>query len=180
MAQIKPHTRPVEFIYRSGYTLQALGLTALLLSADASRLESASSIVGYLLISAGVLISGWLLQVYMREVRLIVLTAALIGCLLQVIGAAGGAGYLVPLGLGFVFVGSCGLGGKEAYCFRFQEGWYLMPVLALLTLALFIQNLAQHPLPMTTILLALATALQFSFTLRKYRMPYLGKCGNTD
>ncbi|MBE0465793.1 MAG: hypothetical protein IBX71_01030 [Candidatus Desulforudis sp.] len=180
MAQITPHSRPVELAYRSGFTLQALGLLALVISPDASRLDSAWSVIGYVLISAGVLISGWLLQVYMPEVRLIVLAGAVIGCLLQAAGAMGAGGYLIPLGLGFVFVGSCGLVGKEAYCFRFREGWYLMPVLALLTVALLVQNTLDHPMPVTSVLLILATALLFSFTIRKYKMPFYGKCGGND
>jgi uncharacterized integral membrane protein len=177
MAQIKPHSKPVELIYRSGFTLQALGLSALVLSPDAARLDSAWSLAGCLLISAGVLVSGWLLQVYMAEIRLIILVSAVTGCVLQAVGATNGPDYLVPLGLGFVFVGSCGLGGKEAYCFRFQEGWYLMPVLAMLTVSLLLQNAAGRPLTVTLILLIAAAALQISFAIRKYKMPFYGKCG---
>ncbi|MBE0467264.1 MAG: hypothetical protein IBX71_08615 [Candidatus Desulforudis sp.] len=146
MARIKPHTRPVELLYRSGFAVQALGLSALVLSPDASRLNSAWSLAGCLLISAGVLVSGWLLQVYTPEVRLIILVSAAAGYVLQAAGTVSGPDYLVPLGLGFVFVGACGLVGKEAYCFRFREGWYLMPVLAVTTVSLLFQNAADHPL----------------------------------
>jgi uncharacterized integral membrane protein len=177
MAELKPHSKPVEFIYRSGFPLQGLGLLALLLAPDAARLDSVWSAAGYLLIGTGVLLSGWLLQVYMPEVRLIVLGGAVTGCLLIVAAAFTGPEYLAPLGLGFVFVGSCGLGGKEAYCFRLKEGWYLMPVLVMLAVALLLQSAAGSPLVVTTILLALAAALQFSFSIRKYRMSYYGKCG---
>jgi uncharacterized integral membrane protein len=180
MAQIKPHKKSTELIYRSGFTLQALGLLVLLFAPDASRLDSVWSITGYLLINAGVLISSWLLQVYMPEVRLIVLFSAVTGCLLQVVGMVSAIDYLVPLGLGFVFVGTCGLVGKEAYCFRFKEGWYLMPVLAMLTVSLLLQSAARHSLPTTIILLALATALLLSFTFRKYKMSYYGGCGTDD
>ncbi len=179
MAGLKPHRRPVEIVYRSGYVLQTLGLLALFLARDSSRLDSIASVAGYFLITAGVLVSGWLLQVYMREVKVIVLAAAAAGVALQVTGIATGATHLIPLGLGFIFVGSCGLVGKEAYCFRFKEGWWLMPVLAVLTLALYIQHGAGHPTLAVLIATAIALALFASFTIRKFKMPYYGGCGSS-
>jgi hypothetical protein len=52
-----------------------------------------------------------------------------------------------------------------------------MPVLVMLAVALLLQSAAGSPLVVTTILLALAAALQLSFSIRKYRMSYYGKCG---
>jgi len=178
VAGMKTHRRPVEIVYRSGYVLQTLGVLALFLAYDSARLDSILSVAGYFLIAAGVLISGWLLQVYMREVRIIVLVAAVAGIALQITGVVTGATHLVPLGLGFVFVGSCGLVGKEAYCFRFKEGWWLMPVLAVLTLALYIQHTVGHPTLAVQIVSAIALALFASFTIRKFKMPYYGGCGS--
>jgi uncharacterized integral membrane protein len=176
MAQIVPHKKPVEFIYRTGFTLQTLGFLALSLSADAARLDTLSSITGYALIDIGVLLSGWLLQVYMQEIRIIILISVLVGIAAQMFGAAVRIGYLIPLGLGVTFIGSAGLGGKEAYCFRLNEGWYLMPVLGLLALSLIVQQAVGYPLFITRVMLIVALAIQFSFTVRKYKMPYLAEC----
>jgi uncharacterized integral membrane protein len=178
MAQIVPHKKPVEFIYRSGFTLQTLGFLALALSTDAAKLDPVASIAGYVLIDIGVLLSGWLLQVYMREVRLIILISALVGVATQMLGVAIRIGYLIPFGLGVTFIGSAGLGGKEAYCFQLNEGWYLMPALGLLALSLIVQQTVGHPLFISKVMLIIVLAIQSSFTIRKYRMPYLAECAS--
>lgn len=150
--QITPHSKPAEFLYRTGFGLQALGLAALLFSQNPLWCAA-----GYTLINAGVLLSGWLLQVYIREIRAFVLMVTVIGCLLQVAGIA----------------------GKEAFCYRFREGWYLMPVLALVIIAFLVQYATDFTLA-SQVSLAVALALQLSLTVRKFRMPYAAACRSGD
>lgn len=180
--QITPHRKSTEFLYRTGFGMQALGLAALLFSQNPLWCAA-----GYTLINFGVLLSGWLLQVYIREIRVFILAVTVIGCLIQVAGIAGVATvmlatgelspikYLIPIGLGFVFAGACGIAGKEAFCYRFQEGWYLMPVLALVIIAFLVQYATGFTLA-SQVTLAVALALQLSLTVRKFRLPYAAAC----
>ncbi|MBE0467806.1 MAG: hypothetical protein IBX71_11375 [Candidatus Desulforudis sp.] len=176
--ELTPHPKPVEFAYRTGFALQTLGYLMLLISQGPLWCAT-----GYTLLNAGVLLSGWLLQVYMSEIRTFVLVAAITGCLLQltgifgvlIVGAIWDIKYLIPIGLGFVLAGALGIAGKEAFCYRLREGWYLMPVLPLM-IAAFLVQYATGFAPASQVLIAAAFGLQLSFTVRKFKMPFAAAC----
>jgi uncharacterized integral membrane protein len=176
MAKMPPHSKPIEFIYRSGYPLQALGFLVLLASSNPSSFKFAATIVGYILIDAGILISAILLQVYMARIKHIVLSGLIVGIILQLAGVFSGISFFIPLGLGVAFIGAAGLGGKEAYCFSLKEGYLMTPILAVLAILLVLQVFLPYIVIFVRLVVLVTVLNHLSFSIRKYRKPYLGGC----
>ena len=176
MAKMPPHSKPVEFLYRSGYAVQAVGFLVLLASANPSSFNLILTIAGYALIDLGIFISGILLQVYDRRVKIIILSAYFIGLALQKIGFLAGLWWLGPLGLGIAFIAAAGLGGKEAYCFAINEGWLMTPLLAILAITLFVHGFKPMPLIFLRLIIAVVALDYVSFSIKKFRKPFLSGC----
>jgi uncharacterized integral membrane protein len=176
MAKMAPHSKPVEVLYRTGYLIQIFGFIFLFAAYQFVKLNLFFSIIGYVCVNLGIFISALLIQVYMRQIKQIIFAGLFVGILLQIIGLFSGIQVLVPLGLGFTFIAAAGLGGKEAYCFAINEGWLMTLVLSVLAMVLIINSYeALSPL-FIKLILAITVIDYLSFTIKKYRKPYLGSC----
>lgn len=170
------YPRSYDVTYRIGYVLQSLGAVML---AAMYYLKTGHLRVPLFIFEAGIALSSLYLLVWKAEIKKFILRMTFIGIALQVISM-----FIHPLigvyartifffGLGLTLIGGAGLVGKEAYCFRFNEGWLLLliyPVGLIPNLFGFAGrdfNLA---------VLAIIAVLQLSFLRRKFSQPLLKHC----
>jgi len=125
-----------DITYRAGLVMQVLGAAVL---AVLYPLENPFYTVGIMLFEAGVLLSAVYLLVWMSWIKMIILGVVAAGIALQAAGLYAPeehAGTIIIGGIGLVCAGAAGMAGKEAYCFRYVEGWLLMlPGFPLMVLA---------------------------------------------
>ena len=163
-----------DISYRTGLVLQVLG-TGLL--AVLYPLESPFYTAGIMLFDLGVLLSAVYLLVWMTWIRKIILAAALSGIPLQIIGMQvvppQYAASVVLIGVGLMCVAGAGIVGKEAYCFAYREGWWLMwlyPVVILTNL------LAGEHRVFNALAFSAAFLLLLSLAGKKLKQPLLSSC----
>jgi uncharacterized integral membrane protein len=134
----RTYGRRHDISYRAGLVMQVLGAAVL---AVLYPLENPFYTVGIMLFEAGVILSAAYLLVWISWIKKIIFGAVVAGIALQVAGLYAPeehAGSIIIGGIGIVCAGAAGMAGKEAYCFRYREGWLLMlagfPLLALANL----------------------------------------------
>jgi uncharacterized integral membrane protein len=166
-----------DISYRAGLVTQVFG-SALL--AVLYPLDSPFYTVGVLIFETGVLLSALYLLVWMPWIKIIVLAFVFVGIALQVFGLYAleeYAGSIIIGGIGIVCTASAGMAGKEAYCFKYREGWLLMllgfPSMVLANL------LCKESRVFNSIGFSLLFLLLLSLTGRKLKEPLLPKCSAT-
>jgi uncharacterized integral membrane protein len=133
------YSRRHDISYRAGLVIQVLGAAIL---AVLYPIESPFYTIGIMLFEVGVLLSAVYLLVWMRSVKRLIIGSVIVGLALQMAASfvvrEQYAGPALIIGIGFVCVGAGGMAGKEAYCFDYREGWFLMligfPVMVLANL----------------------------------------------
>ncbi|MCL5024736.1 MAG: DUF2301 domain-containing membrane protein [Nitrospirae bacterium] len=172
------YPRSYDVAYRTGFVLQSAGAAGF---AVFSAAEAPSPIIPLALFEAGIAISAVFLLVWRSGIKHFILRAVFAGGVLQI--AATFIGPLAPfygekmffLGLGLLLAGGAGLVGKEAYCFRFFEGWLLMVLYPLVVMPKILGFSAQT----WTLVLSWAIALlHLSLLRRKLSQPLLKHCEN--
>lgn len=130
--------RRQDIAYRVGLIMQVLG-TALL--AVLYPLGNPFYSIGIMLFESGVLLSAVFFFYEKLWAKKTLLVTVLAGIVLQVYGLYAPeeyAGSIIIGGIGIVCAGAAGMAGKEAYCFKYREGWLLMlfgfPVMVLVNL----------------------------------------------
>lgn len=166
-----------DISYRTGLVMQVFG-SALL--AVLYPLDSPFYTVGVMIFEAGVLLSAFYLLVRMTWIKKTILASVLAGIALQAFGLYAPeeyAGSIIIGGIGIVCVGAAGMAGKEAYCFKFREGWLLMllgfPIMVLANL-LGKENHVFNSMGFSVLFLLL-----LSLTGRKLKEPLVSKCSAT-
>lgn len=170
------YPRKYDIIYRIGYVLQSIGaLGFAILHALGSKLQ----IIPFVIFDAGIAISSMFLLVWKAEIKKFIVRMTFAGIALQIISIfvnpldAFYAEKMFFLGFGLTLVGGAGLMGKEAYCFRFNEGWLLLMVYPLAVVPnLFGFASYKYNLGISVII----TILQLSFLRKKLSQPLLKKC----
>ncbi|BCB96358.1 hypothetical protein JZK55_12800 [Dissulfurispira thermophila] len=170
------YPRKYDITYRVGYILQSIGaLGFVILYALESRLQT----IPLIIFESGIALSSVFLLVWKAEIKRFILRMTFVGIALQIssifINSINGfyAEKMFLLGLGFALVGGAGLVGKEAYCFRFNEGWLLLMIYPLAVIPnLF--GFASYSYNL--IVSAVIAVLQISFLRRKLSQPLLKKC----
>jgi uncharacterized integral membrane protein len=115
-----------DISYRIGLMMQVLGSAML---AVLYPLGSPFYTVGIMLFEAGVFLAAVYLLVWKSWIKKIILASVLTGFVLQCLGFYAPeeyAGSVIIGGIGMICAGAAGMAGKEAYCFRYWEGWILM------------------------------------------------------
>jgi uncharacterized integral membrane protein len=170
------YPRKYDITYRIGYVLQSLGaLGFAILYALGSKLQ----IIPFVIFNAGIALSSVYLLVWKAEIKKFILRMTFAGIALQISSIfvnpidAFYAGKMFFLGLGLTLAGGAGLVGKEAYCFRFNEGWLLLMVYPL---AVIPNLLGFASYRYNLIVSAVIAVLQISFLRRKLSQPLLKKC----
>jgi uncharacterized integral membrane protein len=126
-----------DFSFRAGLVLQVLGAALL---AVLYPLENPFYTVGIMLFEVGVLLSALYLLVWRLWIRITILASVVAGIIFQVAGfyvPEQYAGTVIIGGIGLVCAGAAGIAAKEAYCFKYREGWLLMsgfPIMVLINL----------------------------------------------
>lgn len=170
------YPRKYDITYRIGYVLQSIGaLGFAVLYALGSKLQ----IIPLVIFESGIALSSMFLLVWKAEIKRFILGVTFGGIALQIISLfihpinSFYAERMFFLGLGLTLVGGAGLVGKEAYCFRFNEGWLLLMVYPLAVIPnLFGFATYKYNLGISVII----TILQFSFLRKKLSQPLLKKC----
>ncbi len=170
------YPRSYDITYRTGYVLQslgALGFTILL------YLGSTLWLIPLALFDAGIALSSLFLLVWRAEIKRFILRMTFAGIALQLISIfmqsvdSFYAEKIFVIGLGFTLAGGAGLVGKEAFCFRFNEGWALLAIYPVVIIPrLFGYSEPQFYLVASAVI----TLLQLSFLRRKLGQPILKKC----
>lgn len=170
------YPRSYDITYRAGYVLQSIGAIGF---AILYGLQSKLQIIPLVMFNAGIALSSMYLLVWKAEIKRFILRMTFAGIALQIssifINSINGfyAEKMFLLGLGFALVGGAGLVGKEAYCFRFNEGWLLLMIYPLAVIPnLF--GFAHYKYNL--IISAIIAVLQVSFLRRKLSQPLLKKC----
>ncbi|MCL4536037.1 MAG: DUF2301 domain-containing membrane protein [Nitrospirae bacterium] len=170
------YPRKYDITYRIGYVLQSLGALGFLIL---YYLNSKLQIIPLVIFESGIALSSMFLLVWKAEIKKFILRMTFAGVALQIVSVfihpinAIYAGKMFFLGLGLTLVGGGGLVGKEAYCFRFNEGWFLLMIYPLAVIPnLFGFASYRYNLGISVII----TILQFSFLRRKLSQPLLKKC----
>jgi len=165
-----------DFSFRAGLVLQVLGAALL---AVLYPLENPFYTVGIMLFEVGVLLSALYLLVWRLWIRMCILASVVVGIIFQVAGfyvPEQYAGTVIIGGIGLVCAGAAGMAGKEAYCFKYREGWLLMlgfPVIALANL------LGKENHIVNSIGFSVLFLLLLSLTGKKLRQPLLSSCPTT-
>ena len=166
-----------DISYRAGLLIQVFGLALL---AVLYPLESPFYTTGIMLFETGVLLSAIYLLVWMRPVKIFIVSSVIIGFIMQVAGyfaAPEHAGLVMIAGVGLVCVGASGMVGKEAYCFGYREGWLLavfgFPIMVLDNLV-GRENRIFNSLGFSILFLLLLSLIG-----KKLKQPLLSKC-STD
>ena len=170
------YPRKYDITYRIGYVLQSLGALGFLIL---YYLNSKLQIIPLVIFESGIALSSMFLLVWKAEIKKFILRMTFAGVALQISSIfvnpldAFYAGKMFFLGLGLTLAGGAGLVGKEAYCFRFNEGWFLLMIYPLAVIPnLFGFASYRYNLGISVII----TILQFSFLRRKLSQPLLKKC----
>jgi len=162
--------------FRAGLVLQVLGAALL---AVLYPLENPFYTVGIMLFELGVLLSALYLLVWKFWIRMCIRASVVVGLVLQVSGfyvPEQYAGMVIISGIGLVCAGAAAMAGKEAYCFKYREGWLLMsgfPIMVLINL-LAKENHIVNSLGFSVLFLLL-----LSLAGRKLRQPLLSTCQTT-
>lgn len=170
------YPRSYDITYRIGYVLQSIGAIGFCIL---YFLKSALQFFPIIIFDLGVALSSIYLLVWKAEIKRFILRMTFSGIALQIISI-----FINPisffyseklflLGLGLTLVGGAGLVGKEAYCFRFIEGWLLLIVypLAIIPNIFGFSNYKYN-----AIIAFLIALLHLSFLRRKLSQPLLKKC----
>jgi len=170
------YPRKYDITYRIGYVLQSLGALGFLIL---YYLNLKLQIIPLVIFESGIALSSMFLLVWKAEIKRFILRMTFAGIALQISSIfvnpidAFYAEKMFFLGLGLTLAGGAGLVGKEAYCFRFNEGWLLLMVYPLAVIPnLFGFSTYKYNLGISVII----TILQFSFLRRKLSQPLLKKC----
>ena len=170
----RTYGRRHDISYRTGLVMQVLGMALL---AVLYPLESPFYTVGIMLFDLGVLLSAVYLLVGMSWIRKIILWSVATGIALQVAGFYAPehyAGSIIIGGICMVIAGAAGMAGKEAYCFRYREGWLLMlfgfPIMGLANL------LAKENRVFNSFGFSVLFLLLLFLTGKKLKQPLLSTC----
>lgn len=170
------YPRSYDIAYRIGYVLQSIGSLGF---AILYGLSSNLLIIPLFVFEAGIAVSSIFLLVWKAEIKRLILRMTFGGIALQIISI-----FVSPisafysekaffLGLGLTLAGGAGLVGKEAYCFRFNEGWLLLIIYPLSIIPnLFGLSSYNYNLGASIII----AILQLSFLKKKLSQPILKKC----
>lgn len=170
------YPRSYDITYRIGYVLQSIGSLGFLIL---FYLQSKLQIIPLMIFDAGIALSSLFLLVWKAEIKRFILRMTFFGIALQFISVfinpinAFYAEKIFFLGLGLTFAGGAGLVGKEAYCFRFNEGWLLLMAYPL-TVIPNLFGFASYKYNL--IFIGIIATLQLSFLRRKLSQPLLKKC----
>ncbi|MBI5213404.1 MAG: hypothetical protein HY957_08540 [Nitrospirae bacterium] len=172
------YPRSYDITYRMGYVLQSIGALGFVVL---YYLQSKLQAIPFVIFNAGIVLSSMYLLVWKAEIKRFILRMTFAGIALQISSIfiqpfnAFYAGKMFFLGLGLTLTGGAGLVGKEAYCFRFNEGWLLLMTYPLAVIPnLFGFSTYKYNLGISVII----TILQFSFLRRKLSQPLLKHCEN--
>ncbi|MCL4457723.1 MAG: DUF2301 domain-containing membrane protein [Nitrospirae bacterium] len=172
------YPRKYDITYRVGYVLQTIGAIGFVVL---YALQSKLQVIPFAIFNAGIALSSMYLLVWKAEIKRFILRMTFAGIALQISSVfiqplnAFYAGKMFFLGLGLTLTGGAGLVGKEAYCFRFNEGWLLLMVYPLAVIPnLFGVSGYNYNL----IVSAVITILQILFLRRKLSQPLLKHCEN--
>jgi uncharacterized integral membrane protein len=170
------YPRSYDFTYRIGYVLQSIGAIGFCIL---YFLKSGLQFLPIIIFDLGVALSSIYLLVWKAEIKRFILRMTFSGIALQIVSI-----FISPinpfysektflLGLGLTLVGGAGLVGKEAYCFRFVEGWLLLIAypLAIIPNIFGFSNYRYN-----VVVAFLIALLQISFLKRKLSQPLLKKC----
>jgi len=170
------YPRSYDIAYRIGYVLQSIGVVVF---AILYGLSSSLFIMPLIIFNLGIAISSVFLLVWKAEIKKFILRMTFGGIALQIISIfinpinAFYAEKCFFLGLGLTLAGGAGLVGKEAYCFRFNEGWLLLIIYPLSVIPnLFGFSSYKYNLGASIII----AILQLSFLRKKLSQPLLKKC----
>jgi uncharacterized integral membrane protein len=165
-----------DFSFRAGLVLQVLGAALL---AVLYPLENPFYTVGIMIFEVGVLLSALYLLVWRLWIRMAILASVVAGIIFQIAGfyvPEQYAGTVIIGGIGFVCAGAAGMAGKEAYCFKYCEGWLLLsgfPIMVLMNL------LGKENHIVNSLGFAVLFLLLLSLTGKKLRQPLLASCPTT-
>jgi uncharacterized integral membrane protein len=165
-----------DVAYKTGFAIQTLGMS---LFAVLYLLQIPFYVWALLVFEAGVALSSFYLLVWNRNIKKFILGCLFMGILFQLIGAfmPFGASEVLHekffvIGLAFILVAASGLYGKEAYCFRFNEGWVILLLYPLWVLP----NIFATPVRYNIVIGFVLSALHFSFLRKKLAQPLLRGC----
>jgi len=167
------YPRSYDITYRIGYVLQTIGAIGfVILYALHSKLQLAP----LLIFESGITLSSLYLLVWKREIKKFILWMTFAGLAVQAVSLFINAPLSEKIfftGFGLALVGGAGLVGKEAYCFRFNEGWLLLMIYPLAVIPnLFGIAGFKYNLVISTII----AVLQLSFLRKKFSQPLLKSC----
>ncbi|HAK89683.1 MAG TPA: hypothetical protein DHV16_00170 [Nitrospiraceae bacterium] len=172
------YPRKYDITYRVGYVLQTIGAIGF---AVLYGLQSKLQVIPFIIFNAGIALSSMYLLVWKAEIKRFILRMTFAGIALQISSIfiqplnAFYAGKMFFLGLGLTLAGGAGLVGKEAYCFRFNEGWFLLMVYPWAVIPnLFGFGSYNYNLIVSSVI----ALLQLSFLRRKLNQPLLKHCEN--
>ncbi len=170
------YPRSYDIAYRVGYILQSMGAV---LFAIFYGISSDLYIIPLILFDAGLAVSSIFLLVWKAEIKKLILRMTFGGIALQIISIffepinSFYANKIFFFGLGLSLAGGAGLVGKEAYCFRFYEGWLLLMIYPISVIPnLFGFSNYKYNLAVSIII----AILQLSFLRKKLSQPILKKC----
>jgi uncharacterized integral membrane protein len=170
------YPRSYDITYRIGYVLQSIGAIGFVILYG---MQSKLQIIPLVIFNVGIALSSMYLLVWKAEIKKFILMMSFWGIAVQIISIfinpinAFYSEKLFFLGLGLTLVGGAGLVGKEAYCFRFNEGWLLLmayPLAVIPNLFGFTQY------KYNLVILAIIAVLQILFLRKKLSQPLLKKC----
>ncbi len=170
------YPRKYDITYRVGYVLQTIGAIGFVIL---YYLQSELQVIPFVIFNAGIALSSMYLLVWKAEIKKFILMMSFWGIAAQIISifinpiSALFSEKLFFLGLGLTLAGGAGLVGKEAYCFRFNEGWLLLMAYPLAVIPnLF--GFAQYKYNL--VISAIIAVLQILFLRKKLSQPLLKKC----
>lgn len=170
------YPRKYDITYRIGYVLQSIGAIGFVILYG---LQSKLQIIPLVAFNSGIALSSIFLLVWKAEIKRFILRMTFAGIAFQIISVfihpinAFYSEKLFFLGMGLTLAGGAGLVGKEAYCFRFNEGWLLLIIYPLAVIPnLF--GFASHKYNL--VVSGIIAILQLSFLRKKFSQPLLKKC----
>jgi uncharacterized integral membrane protein len=172
------YPRSYDITYRIGYVLQSLGSVSF---AVMYGLQSSLWMIPMAIFEAGIILCALYLLVWKAEIKRFIKKMVFAGAAVQILSFfiySNNVFYghiLFFVGLGFVLIGGAGLVGKEAYCFRFNEGWILLIVYPL---AIILNLFGVASFHYNLVVSSVIAILQISFLRRKLSQPLLKKCDN--
>jgi uncharacterized integral membrane protein len=170
------YPRKYDIAYRVGYVLQSIGALGFVILYG---LQSNLQIIPLVIFNSGIALSSIYLLVWMAQIKRFILIMTFFGIALQIISIfinpiiAFYSEKIFFLGLGLTLIGGAGIVGKEAYCFRFNEGWLLLIVYPL---AIIPNLFGFASYNYNLVFAAIIAVLQLSFLKRKLSQPLLKKC----